>query len=91
MYYLVLQKKKYDRVKTLDEDEDDDEKDLIADEIFHGDGDGDLEEGEALDEPLQTVDDEEEGEEEDSGWKKVLLDLFKIMSACFFQGCESPL
>lgn len=64
-----LQKKKYDRVKTLDDDEDDDEKDLIADEIFHGDGDGDLEEGEAVDEPLQQVDDEEE-DDDDSGWKK---------------------
>uniref|UniRef100_A0A665WPU1 Uncharacterized protein n=1 Tax=Echeneis naucrates TaxID=173247 RepID=A0A665WPU1_ECHNA len=53
---------------TLDDDEeDDDEKDLIADEIFHGDGDGELEEGEAVDEPLQQADDDEEGEDEESG------------------------
>uniref|UniRef100_A0A3P8TS79 Transcription elongation factor SPT6 n=1 Tax=Amphiprion percula TaxID=161767 RepID=A0A3P8TS79_AMPPE len=61
-------KKKYDRVKTLDDDEDDDdEKDLIADEIFHGDHEGELEEGEAVDEPLQHhADDDEEGEDEES-------------------------
>lgn len=53
-------------MKTLDDD-DDDEKDLIADEIFHGDGDGELEEGEAVHEPLQQADDDEEGEEEESG------------------------
>uniref|UniRef100_A0A4W6FPN6 SPT6 homolog, histone chaperone and transcription elongation factor n=1 Tax=Lates calcarifer TaxID=8187 RepID=A0A4W6FPN6_LATCA len=63
----MSQKKKYDRVKTLDDDEeDDDEKDLIADEIFHGDGEGELEEGEAVDEPLQQADDDEEGEDEES-------------------------
>lgn len=50
-----------------DDEEDDDEKDLIADEIFHGDGDGDLEEGEAVDEPLPRGDDDEEGEDEESG------------------------
>lgn len=66
---LASQKKKYDRVKTLEDDEeDDDEKDLIADEIFHGDGEGELEEGEAVDEPLQHADDDEEGEDEESGW-----------------------
>lgn len=65
---LVSQKKKYDRVKTLDDDEeDDDEKDLIADEIFHGDAEGELEEGEAVDEPLRHGDDDEEGEDEESG------------------------
>lgn len=50
-----------------DDEEDDDEKDLIADEIFHGDGEGDLEEGEAVDEPLPRGDDDEEGEDEESG------------------------
>lgn len=50
-----------------DDEEDDDEKDLIADEIFHGDGEGDLEEGEAVDEPLHRGDDDEEGEDEESG------------------------
>lgn len=65
---FVLQKKKYDRVKTLDDDEeDDDEKDLIADEIFHGDAEGELEEGEAVDEPLRQANDDEEGDEEESG------------------------
>lgn len=65
---LGSQKKKYDRVKTLDDDEeDDDEKDLIADEIFHGDAEGELEEGEAVDEPLRQGDDDEEGEDELSG------------------------
>uniref|UniRef100_A0A3B4UY23 Transcription elongation factor SPT6 n=1 Tax=Seriola dumerili TaxID=41447 RepID=A0A3B4UY23_SERDU len=71
---LVLQKKKYDRVKTLDDDEeDDDEKDLIADEIFHGDGEGELEEGEAVDEPLHHADDDEEGEDEESGRPEGLI------------------
>lgn len=65
---LESQKKKYDRVKTLDDDEDDDEKDLIADEIFYPDGEGELEEGEAVDEPMQQPDDDEEGEDEESGW-----------------------
>lgn len=67
----VLQKKKYDRVKTMDDDEDDDdEKDLIADEIFHGDvdGDGELEEGENIEQPLHHADEDEEGEDEESGW-----------------------
>lgn len=67
-FCLITQKKKYERVKTMDDDEeDDDEKDLIADEIFHGDGEGDLEEGEAVDEPLPRGDDDEEGEDEESG------------------------
>lgn len=69
--YHISQKKKYERVKTMDDDEeDDDEKDLIADEIFHGDGEGDLEEGEAIDEPLPRGDDDEEGEDEESGKMK---------------------
>uniref|UniRef100_A0A4W6FQ23 Transcription elongation factor SPT6 n=1 Tax=Lates calcarifer TaxID=8187 RepID=A0A4W6FQ23_LATCA len=53
----------------------DDEKDLIADEIFHGDGEGELEEGEAVDEPLQQADDDEEGEDEESGEPEGFLDL----------------
>lgn len=40
---------------------------MIADEIFHGDAEGDLEEGEAVDEPLHQADEEEEGEDEESG------------------------
>uniref|UniRef100_A0A7N6FBA8 Transcription elongation factor spt6 n=1 Tax=Anabas testudineus TaxID=64144 RepID=A0A7N6FBA8_ANATE len=68
-------KKKYDRVKTLDDDEeDDDEKDLIADEIFHGDGEGELEEGEAVDEPLHHGDDDEEGEDEESDIDDFIVD-----------------
>ncbi|KAF0038603.1 hypothetical protein F2P81_009087 [Scophthalmus maximus] len=68
-------KKKYDRVKTLDDDEDDDdEKDMIADEIFHGDAEGELEEGEAVDEPLQHVDDDEEGEDEESDIDDFIVD-----------------
>lgn len=55
-------------MKTLDDDEeDDDEKDLIADEIFHADGEGELEDGETADEPLPQQDDDEEGEDEESG------------------------
>lgn len=64
-------KKKYDRVRTMEDDDEDDEKDQIADEIFeHRDGDGDggsdLEEGEAVDVPLhrQAEDEEGEGDEE---------------------------
>ncbi|KAA8586830.1 hypothetical protein FQN60_000666, partial [Etheostoma spectabile] len=68
-------KKKYDRVKTLDDDEeDDDEKDLIADEIFHGDAEGELEEGEAVDEPLHHADDDEEGEDEESDIDDFIVD-----------------
>uniref|UniRef100_A0A674NP27 SPT6 homolog, histone chaperone and transcription elongation factor n=1 Tax=Takifugu rubripes TaxID=31033 RepID=A0A674NP27_TAKRU len=77
----VPQKKKYERVKTMDDDEeDDDEKDLIADEIFHGHGDGDLEEGEAVDEPLPRGDDDEEGEDEESGKIKDLGEAEKEKS-----------
>uniref|UniRef100_A0A8C2ZF95 SPT6 homolog, histone chaperone and transcription elongation factor n=1 Tax=Cyclopterus lumpus TaxID=8103 RepID=A0A8C2ZF95_CYCLU len=65
---VKVKRRKYDRVKTLDDDEeDDDQKDLIADEIFHGDAEGELEEGEAVDEPLHHADEEEEGEDEESG------------------------
>ncbi|XP_029303416.1 transcription elongation factor SPT6 isoform X3 [Cottoperca gobio] len=68
-------KKKYERVKTLDDDEeDDDEKDQIADEIFHGDAEGELEEGEAVDEPLHHADDEEEGEDEESDIDDFIVD-----------------
>lgn len=45
---------------------------MIADEIFHGDAEGDLEEGEAVDEPLARGD-EEEGEDEESGkWSQLI-------------------
>lgn len=69
-----------------DDEEDDDEKDLIADEIFPGDGEGDLEDGEAVDEPLPRGDDDEEGEDEESGKLKgfccsVRGREFKISSA----------
>ncbi|XP_014910255.1 transcription elongation factor SPT6 isoform X2 [Poecilia latipinna] len=67
-------KKKYDRVKMLDDDEDDDEKDLIADEIFHVDGEGELEDGEAVDEPIQQADEEEEGEDEESDIDDFIVD-----------------
>lgn len=40
---------------------------MIADEIFHADGDGDLEDGEAVDEPLHHGDEEEDLEDEESG------------------------
>jgi len=68
-----VQKKKYSRVKTMDDEGEDDEKGMIADEIFTGDGDGDgeVEEGEAVD-TLHTRDDEEEEEDEESGRKEVL-------------------
>lgn len=69
---LCVQKKKYSRVKTMDDEGEDDEKDMIADEIFTGDGDGDgeLEEGEAVSTRPQG-DDEEEEDEEESGRKDV--------------------
>ncbi|KAK7925731.1 hypothetical protein WMY93_008041 [Mugilogobius chulae] len=68
-------KKKYDRVKMMDDDEDD-EKDLIADEIFHGDGDGegDLEEGDAIEEPLPQAEDEEGGEDDESDIDDFIVD-----------------
>uniref|UniRef100_A0A8D3CLP5 SPT6 homolog, histone chaperone and transcription elongation factor n=1 Tax=Scophthalmus maximus TaxID=52904 RepID=A0A8D3CLP5_SCOMX len=62
-----------------DDEDDDDEKDMIADEIFHGDAEGELEEGEAVDEPLQHVDDDEEGEDEESGRPECFLDFIKMI------------
>lgn len=50
----------------MDDEGEDDEKDLIADEIFTGDGDGEVEEGEAV-ERRHPGDDEEEEDEEESG------------------------
>lgn len=69
---MCVQKKKYSRVKTMDDEGDDDEKDMIADEIFTGDGDGDgeVEDGEAVD-TLHTRDDEEEEDDEESGRKDI--------------------
>lgn len=52
---------------------------MIADEIFHGDAEGELEEGEAVDEPLQHVDDDEEGEDEESGRPECFLDFIKMI------------
>ncbi|KAK2828241.1 hypothetical protein Q5P01_019275 [Channa striata] len=49
-------------------------RDLIADEIFHGGGDGELEEGEAVDEPLHRADDDEEGEDEESDIDDFIVD-----------------
>lgn len=74
----MLQKKKYDRVKMMDDDEDD-EKDLIADEIFPGDGDGegDLEEGDTIEEPLPQAEDEEGPEDEESGRYSVVTGYAK--------------
>ncbi len=62
----------------MDDEGEDDEKGMIADEIFTGDGDGDgeVEEGEAVD-TLHTRDDEEEEEDEESG-KERSFDLFII-------------
>uniref|UniRef100_G3QB56 SPT6 homolog, histone chaperone and transcription elongation factor n=1 Tax=Gasterosteus aculeatus aculeatus TaxID=481459 RepID=G3QB56_GASAC len=72
---VKVKRRKYDRVKTLDDDEeDDDQKDMIADEIFHGDADGELEEGEAVDEPLHHADDDEEGEDEESDIDDFIVD-----------------
>ncbi|XP_061104360.1 transcription elongation factor SPT6 [Conger conger] len=68
---VKVKRKKFSRVRNMadDEDEEDDdgreahEKDLIADEIFTGDGD--VEEGEAVDMPLRHGEEEEEEEESD--------------------------
>uniref|UniRef100_A0A671S5K8 Transcription elongation factor SPT6-like n=1 Tax=Sinocyclocheilus anshuiensis TaxID=1608454 RepID=A0A671S5K8_9TELE len=56
----------------MDDEGEDDEKDLIADEIFTGDGDGDgeVEDGETVD-TLHPRDDEEEEDDEESGRKDV--------------------
>ncbi|XP_077089367.1 transcription elongation factor SPT6 isoform X2 [Siphateles boraxobius] len=68
-------KKKYSRVKTMDDEGEDDEKDMIADEIFTGDGDGDgeVEEGEAVD-TLHPRDDEEEEDDEESDIDDFIVD-----------------
>ncbi|NP_660094.1 transcription elongation factor SPT6 [Danio rerio] len=69
-------KKKYSRVKTMDDEgDDDDEKDLIADEIFTGDGDGEgeVEDGEAVD-TLHPRDDEEEEDDEESDIDDFIVD-----------------
>lgn len=52
----------------MDDEGEDDEKDMIADEIFTGDGDGDgeVEDGEAT-ATLRPGDEEEEEEDEESG------------------------
>lgn len=56
----------------MDDEGEDDEKDLIADEIFTGDGDGEgeVEDGEAVD-TLHPREDEEEEDDEESGRKDV--------------------
>lgn len=65
---LPIQKKKYSRVRTMDDDgDDDDEKDQIADEIFTRDGDGDGDEVGDGGEPLHPGEDDEEEEGEESG------------------------
>uniref|UniRef100_A0A671S4F0 Transcription elongation factor SPT6-like n=1 Tax=Sinocyclocheilus anshuiensis TaxID=1608454 RepID=A0A671S4F0_9TELE len=69
---VKVKRRKYSRVKTMDDEGEDDEKDLIADEIFTGDGDGDgeVEDGETVD-TLHPRDDEEEEDDEESGRKDV--------------------
>lgn len=52
---------------------------MIENEIFDREGEGDLEEGEAIDEPLRHPEDEEEGEDEESGWQKDYWTRFKII------------
>uniref|UniRef100_A0A671TZC7 SPT6 homolog, histone chaperone and transcription elongation factor n=1 Tax=Sparus aurata TaxID=8175 RepID=A0A671TZC7_SPAAU len=47
---------------------------MIADEIFHADGDGDLEDGEAVDEPLHHGDEEEDLEDEESDIDDFIVD-----------------
>lgn len=56
----------------MDDEGEDDEKDMIADEIFTGDGDGDgeVEDGEAVS-TRPPGDDEEEEDDEESGTKDV--------------------
>ncbi|XP_057216695.1 transcription elongation factor SPT6 isoform X2 [Triplophysa rosa] len=68
-------KKKYSRVKTMDDEGEDDEKDMIADEIFTGDGDGDgeLEDGEAVS-TRPPGDDEEEEDDEESDIDDFIVD-----------------
>lgn len=64
---LPIQKKKYSRVRTMDDDGEDDEKDQIADEIFTRDGDGEGDEVGEGGEALRPGDEEEEEEGEESG------------------------
>ncbi|XP_051533006.1 transcription elongation factor SPT6 [Myxocyprinus asiaticus] len=68
-------KKKYSRVKTMDDEGEDDEKDKIADMIFTGDGDGEgeVEEGEAVD-TLHPGEDEEEEDDEESDIDDFIVD-----------------
>ncbi|KAL1252905.1 hypothetical protein QQF64_017598, partial [Cirrhinus molitorella] len=68
-------KKKYSRVKTMDDEGEDDDKDQIADEIFTGDGDGEgeLEDGEAVD-TLHPREDEEEEDDEESDIDDFIVD-----------------
>uniref|UniRef100_A0A8B9HYD8 SPT6 homolog, histone chaperone and transcription elongation factor n=1 Tax=Astyanax mexicanus TaxID=7994 RepID=A0A8B9HYD8_ASTMX len=68
----------------MDDEGEDDEKDLIADEIFTGDGDGEVEEGEAVERP-HPGDDEEEEEEEESGRRDETFKLYfiTIVGVCF--------
>ena len=82
-------------MKLMDDDEDD-EKDQIADEIFHGgDGEGELEEGETVDPPLHRhgerhdEEEEEEGEEESGTCDKANnvtdLSIFEKLKALYRQ------
>ncbi|XP_051536488.1 transcription elongation factor SPT6 isoform X2 [Myxocyprinus asiaticus] len=66
-------KKKYSRVKTMDDEGEDDDKDQIAGEIFTGDGDGEVEEGEAVD-TLHPGEEEEEEEDEESDIDDFIVD-----------------
>ncbi|CAB1315856.1 unnamed protein product, partial [Coregonus sp. 'balchen'] len=77
---LGVKKKKYDRVKTMDDDEDE-EKDQIADEIFHrgdDDGEGELEEGETIDPPLHRHGERHDEEEEEEGEEESDIDDFIV-------------
>lgn len=81
---------KFRRVRKMsdDEDEDDDdgreahEKDLIADEIFTGDGG--IEDGEHVDVALHPGDDEEEDDEESGEMMECLTLGFFISTSCLF-------
>uniref|UniRef100_A0A673H877 Transcription elongation factor SPT6-like n=1 Tax=Sinocyclocheilus rhinocerous TaxID=307959 RepID=A0A673H877_9TELE len=57
----------------MDDEGEDDEKDLIADEIFTGDGDGEVEDGETVD-TLHPRDDEEEEDDEESDIDDFIVD-----------------
>ncbi|XP_076154074.1 transcription elongation factor SPT6 [Alosa pseudoharengus] len=69
-------KKRFERLRNMDDDEEDDEKDLIADEIFTGDGDGDgeVEDGETVDVQLAHAGEEEEEEDEESDIDDFIVD-----------------